>query len=122
MFPPSLAYVCGTLGGVIAAGVVAHATVDRSPGRWTWLIGWATPLSRHALSIYLLHHFVHVWPLWAYGAAIGDDMTAPWQVAMPPWASLALALVFMAAASVLFHWVDRRRIGSIEAAMRWLCD
>jgi uncharacterized membrane protein len=122
MFPPSLTYVCGTLGGVILAGLAAHATVDRRPERWRCLIGWATPLSRHALSLYLLHHVVHIWPLWAYGAATGDDMTAPWQMAMPPWASLGLGLGFMAAASVLFHWVDRHRIPSIEALMRWVCD
>lgn len=65
---------------------------------------------------------MHVWPLWAYGAATGDDATALWQIAMPPWASLGLALVFMALAAVLFRWMDHRRIPSIETLMRWLCD
>ena len=122
MFPPSLAYVLGTLGGIVLIGTLAHATIDRHPDRWQWLAAWATPLSRHALSAYLLHHVVHVWPLWAYGAATGDDPTALWQIAMPPWASLALALAFMALAAVLFRWMEHRGIPSVETLMRWLCD
>ena len=122
MFPPSLAYVCGTLGGVVLVGTAAHAGLDSHPDRWRWLMNWATPLSRHALSIYILHHVAHVWPLWAYGAATNADMTALWQVAMPPWESLGWAVAFMAAASVLFHWMDRHRLPSVEMLMRWLCD
>ncbi len=122
MFPPSLAYLLGTIGGVVVAGTAAHATIDRDPDRWQWLINWATPLSRHALSVYLLHHIVHVWPLWAYGAATGADPTAHWQIALHPSTSLGLAIAFMAAASLLFHWMERRRVASVETLMRWLCD
>lgn len=122
MFPASLAYVLGTSGGVVLAGTLAHALVDPRPDRWRWLIGWTQPLSRHALSAYLLHHAIHLWPLWAYGGFSGGEITAAWQLAMPPAASLGLALVFMAAAAVLFRWMDRHRIASVESLMRWLCD
>lgn len=122
MFPPSTAYVAGTLGVVMIGTSYLHRIVDGDSGRWRWLLKWATPLSRHALSMYLLHHVIHVWPLWAWGAATAGEATALWQVAMPPAASLGLAAVFLVAAAILFRWLDQRRIPSVESLMRWVCD
>lgn len=122
MFPASTAYCLGTAGTVALAAASLHALLDGQPDRRAWLLDWATPLSRHALSMYLLHHVVHVWPLWVWGAATTGETTALWQVAMPPSASLALAAGFLVAAPIFFRWIDRRRIPSAESLMRWLCD
>jgi uncharacterized membrane protein len=122
MFPASTAYVSGTLGCMIAALAVLHRLLDGDPARCRWLVAWAGPLSRHSLSIYLLHHVAHVWPLWAAGLIAGGDASAFWQVAMPPAASLALALAFLLAAAVVCRWADGRRLPTAESLMRWLCD
>jgi hypothetical protein len=72
--------------------------------------------------MYLLHHVVHVWPLWAWGAATSGATTALWQAAMPPAASLTLAAGFLVTAAWLFRWIDQRRAPSAESLMRWVCD
>ncbi len=122
MFPASTAYCVGTLGTVTLAAALLHPLLDGERDRWAWLLQWATPLSRHALSIYLLHHVVHIWPLWAWGAATSGEMTGLWQVAMPPAAALGLAAAFLVVAAILFRWIDRQRMPSAESLMRWVCD
>jgi uncharacterized membrane protein len=122
MFPASTAYVLGTLGGVSLAIAALHWWIDGQSGRWPTLVAWATPLSRHALSIYLLHHAVHIWPLWLWSLATTGEPTALWQVALPPAVSLALAIVFLAVAAVLFRQIDRRRWPAAESLMRSWCD
>lgn len=119
MFPATTPYLLGTLGVAILAVTILKRLVDQ---RTTVVSTWAGAVSRHSLSIYLLHHAIHVWPLWAWGAAVHDDATALWQRALPAAASLGLAVVFLAGAAVLFRWMDRHRVPSIEALMRWLCD
>ena len=122
MFPPSTAYVLGTLGTVMLALAATHRLLDEHPGRGRLLMDWVAPLSRHALSIYLLHHAVHVWPLWAAGLATRGDASSLWQVAMPVGWAIGLAAVFLVAAAVLFRWVDRHGLPSPESLMRWVCD
>ena len=122
MFPPSTAYVLGTVGTVMLALAAAHRLLDERPGGGRLLMDWAGPLSRHALSIYLLHHAVHIWPLWAAGLATAGDPTALWQRALPVGWSIGLAGAFLVAAAVLFRWVDRRGLPTPELLMRWLCD
>jgi len=137
MFPASTAYVLGTLGGIVLALAALHRLLDGQPDdghfddrrwpdntapRWPGLVSWATPLSRHALSIYLVHHAVHVWPLWVWSLATTGEATSLWQVAMPPWASLGLAAAFLLMAAVLCRWADRHRAVTAESLMRWLCD
>ncbi|MFM7137934.1 MAG: heparan-alpha-glucosaminide N-acetyltransferase domain-containing protein [Planctomycetota bacterium] len=122
MFPASTAYVLGTLGVVTLALAGLHRLLDAGMPRYRGLVAWAAPLSRHSLSLYLAHHAVHVWPLWAAGLATGVDATALWQVAMPVGWALGLAVVFLVAAAVLCRWADRHRMPTAESMMRWLCD
>ena len=137
MFPASTAYVLGTLGGTTLALAALHRLLDGQPTRgqrpdgthergsayrWPGLIAWATPLSRFSLSIYLLHHAVHVWPLWIWSLATSGDATSLWQKAMPPSASLALAAAFLVVTAVLCRWADRHRVVTAESLMRGLCD
>jgi uncharacterized membrane protein len=122
MFPATTAYVLSTLGGVMLALVITHRLLDGDPTCGGWLMTWAAPLSRHALSVYLLHHLVHVWPLWAAGLVTTGEATSLWQMAMPVGWAIGLAAAFLVAAAVGFRWVDRHRLPSAESLMRWLCD
>lgn len=122
MFPASTAYVLGTLGGVVLALVGLHRLLDGARPRYRGLVAWAAPLSRHSLSIYLLHHAVHVWPLWAVGMATSGEPTALWQVAMPIGWALGLAAAFLVGAAVCCRWAERRGVPTVESLMRWICD
>jgi len=122
MFPPSTAYVLGTVGTVMLALAAAQRLLAERPERCRRLMDWAVPLSRYALSIYLLHHAVHLWPLWAAGLATTGEITSLWQRAMPVGWAIGLAGAFLAVAAVLFRWVDRRGLPTPEMLMRWLCD
>jgi uncharacterized membrane protein len=124
MFPASTAYVAGTLGGASLALGLLHRLVDGQPPRAGiagWLIAWVGPLGRHSLSIYLIHHAIHIWPLWAAGLATAGEPTALWQVAMPPVASLALAVAFLVVAVLACRWADGRRLPTAETVMRRVC-
>lgn len=119
MFPATTPYLLGTLGAAILALSLLHRLVDHHAGV---VATWAGAISRHSLSIYLLHHALHVWPLWIGGSVLHDDATALWQRALPATTSLGLAVAFLVCAAMLFRWMDRNRVPSIETLMRWLCD
>lgn len=121
MFPASTAYVLGTLGGVCLAVTVLHHLLDGEGAMSRRLATWATPLSRHSLSLYLLHHAVHVWPLWIYGAATTGAATTLWRNAMPAAASVILAVGFLVIAAVACREADRRKLPMAESLMRRLC-
>lgn len=132
MFPPSPSYLLGTLAaGFLLLGSL-HALVDMPtppaassrprvvlPPRIT---AYFNRISRHSLSIYLLHHVVHIWPLWVYGVATAGEPTAHWQSFMPAWAAAILALAFYAVCGPLFAWLDERGFPTAESVMRWVCD
>lgn len=123
MFPPTMAYLLGTIGIGIVALTLLHASVDTvSVAVNARLQAVCGTISRHSLSIYLLHHVVHVWPLWVYGLAFAGEPTAFWQTALPVGTAVLLALLFLASCYPLFAWVERRRLPTVESVMRWLCD
>lgn len=121
MFPASTAYVCGTLGLALVLLPLTHRALDggRACG---WPLRVAGTYSRYSLSIYVLHHVAHIWPLWIWGAWTADDLTVHWQRALPPSAALVLAAVFLAGVYPLLRWMDATGRRGIEGWMRWLCD
>lgn len=124
MFPASAEYVLGSLGIVISAFLIAHRFVDQQLGlgKESLIARVATTFSSHSFSIYLLHHVVHIWPLWIYGLSAGDDPTAYWMNAIPVTWALPLAIAFLVGSYFLFRWIDRNKFPSVESLMRWVCD
>ena len=121
MFPASTEYVFGTLGAVLLLLPLAHRFLDRGATD-AWPFRVARTFSRHSLTLYVLHHVVHVWPLWIWGAATGEDVTIHWQRAMPAPAALVLAAAFLVAVYPMLRWMDASGRRGIEGWMRWLCD
>ena len=124
MFPASPAYLTGTLGFTLVAFASCHRWIDGNP-RFSSsqpLLRLCSLFSRHSLSIYLLHHVIHLWPLWLYGIATGNEPTYFWRIAMPPSVSLPLACLFLVVSAILFRWIDRTGKPTLESLMRWLCD
>ena len=124
MFPATVEYVLCTLGFALLAFALTHRWIDLNPafprkGRAAAIAG---TFSRHSLSIYILHHVVHLWPLWIYGVAKGQEATYYWGKALPIQLSIALSVVFIIAAYFLFRWMDRTGRGGVEKWMRWICD
>lgn len=122
MFPATTAYVLGTLGAASLVLTLAHRLLDGDPSRCRWLVDWAGPLSRRSLTLYVVHHIVHVWPLWIAGLATTDDVDSLWKRALPASWSFGLAIAFLLAAAALCRRAERLRMPSLERFMRWICD
>lgn len=124
MFPASTEYVLGTLGFAIAAFVCAYRWIDLQPriGKSGWLARIPATYSTHSFTIYLLHHVVHLWPLWLYGLAYGTEPTQYWRAAVSVSWSWQLACGFLVLCYALLRWMEHMRTPSMESAMRWLCD
>ncbi len=124
MFPASIEYVVATIGLALFSFGIVHQLVDRIPGtakNQTWL-DIAKTFSRYSLTIYVLHHLVHLWPLWIYGVMSGEDPTYYWKQAMPLSYSLALGVLFLVVCYFALRKIGPDRRLGIEGWMRWLCD
>jgi uncharacterized membrane protein len=122
MFPPTTAYVLGTIGGAILLGSLLHRLLDSRAAAPGPLLRIAGAMSRHSLSLYVLHHVAHVWPLWLVGFVARGDADAYWQVAMPASAAIAWAVAFLCLAAWLAERMDRPGVPSAESLLRWLCE
>ncbi len=129
MFPASTRYLLGTLAGTLASVAILHRLVDLRPdcgaGDHQSTTGAAhicRVLSRHSLSLYLLHHAVHIWPLWIYGLATTGEPTSHWQTLLPLPVAVALACLFCLLCVPLFLAADRHKWPTVESLMRWVAD
>ncbi|MFM9118280.1 MAG: heparan-alpha-glucosaminide N-acetyltransferase domain-containing protein [Planctomycetota bacterium] len=123
MFPPSLIYQLGTLGVALTALSLLPLLTDRpQTDPQSWHAQWAKTFSSHSLTIYLLHHVVHLWPLWIWGSIVGDDATAYWQQATSKPIAALIGLIFLIVCYLGLRWWERRNWPTIESWMRWLCD
>ncbi len=124
MFPTSVEYMLGTLGIAITAFALLHRWVDATGSipADSKLARIFTTFGPRALSIYVLHHLVHIWPLWIYGLVTGPEPTVHWQKALPTAVSWPLAFVFLVLCYGLLRWMERTGKPGMETLMRWLCD
>ena len=128
MFPASTRYLLSVLSGGIGGLFLLHALVDLRPaseGERRQSLSAALicrVISRHSLSLYLLHHVVHIWPLWVYGLATTGEPTSHWQTLMPAPAAAGLAVLFCAGSVPLFLLIDHRGWPTVETMMRWVAD
>jgi peptidoglycan/LPS O-acetylase OafA/YrhL len=124
MFPASPEYLAGILGGVLLGFAVCLWLVDGCGllRRVPWFLWFVQLLSKYSLSIYVLHHVVHLWPLWLYGVWKGQEPTHYWQQAMPWEYALALVPVYFLASTFFFWWMDATKRSSLETALRWFSE
>jgi len=129
MFPPSAEYVLATSGfGVFGfcSGFLwlDHTKPDQTQpiARFQTLRSLAATLSRYSLSAYILHHVVHVWPLWVYAVSTGQETTVYWQQATTVPVALVLSCIYFLLSFALFRWMEKNDHPAVESAMRWVCD
>ena len=124
MFPPSPAYVIGMLGITLLVFAVCRWALD-PPACWPfppWISRICETFSQHSLSLYLLHHIAHLWPLWLYSALRGEATTGLWQQATSTELAVAWAVAFLFCAYGLLRWLDRVGGPTAESVLRWICD
>ena len=128
MFPASSSYLLGAIGVSTFSLFTLHRIVDQKPDEKNYsppfriLAKWFRVVSKHSLSIYLIHHMIHLWPLWFYGLMTAGEPTAHWQNFMPVVFSTILALFFCALVVPAFLIIDKYRLPTIESVMRWIGD
>ena len=124
MFPPTIEYVTATIGWALLLFGFFHRWVDDNPRvlRHKHLLDIAKVFSLYSLTIYVLHHVVHLWPLWIYGVVNGQEPTHYWRQAMPMNWSMPLAVLFLVCCYAWFRWMGTEERRGIESTMRWLCD
>ena len=128
MFPASTSYLLRAIGLSTLSLCVLYFVVDKKRNEKTYsrtyrkLIHSFGVISKHSLSIYLLHHAIHLWPLWMYGLLTAGEPTAHWQKLTPVFLSTALALLFCAVCVPAFLIIDKYRVPTVESVMRWIGD
>ena len=124
MFPPTIEYVVATIGMCLFLLGVTHQWIDRNPAalRFRGLLNVAKTFSRYSLTLYVLHHVIHLWPMWIYGVAMGTEPTYFWQQVQPTTTALLLACAFLLICyGVLQRLGPDQKVG-LESWMHWLCD
>jgi uncharacterized membrane protein len=122
-YPATPEFVSGTLGVALLYFAAAQRWLD-APGARSWprLEAVTGLYSRHAFTLYVLHHVAHLWPLWLFAHSRGEVPTSYWQKALGAGPAFALSLVFLVLCGPLLAWMERRRVRGIEGFMRWVCD
>jgi uncharacterized membrane protein len=125
MYPASTPYVLATLGFSLLSLALLHRWIDQAGGlsKDSALATFFRRYSYFALTAYLVHHAVHLWPLWAY--AIWKGKTDPEYFegsAMDTPLALLLALAFIVAFYFVAIALEHRRRYSFEGFMRWICE
>ena len=124
MFPPTTEYICGTLGMALLLFCLLHWRIDRAlqlTDRFG-VLRTAQAASRYTFSLYILHHLVHVWPLYGVAGVQGLEISTYWQNALPLSWAVGLAVAFLAITFTLLSRYGADRTWGMEACMRWLCD
>jgi hypothetical protein len=123
-YPASTTYVLGTLGLTLLGLWVLYRALDArqvSPGGAA--LAFLGRYSRFSLTTYVVHHAVHVWPLYLLAAwegrrdpfwYYGDAVSTP--------AALVLAVLFIVGFYGMLVVLDRNRAYSFEGALRWLSE
>jgi len=124
MFPATVEYVLATLGMAVTALALLHrfADVPGAISKDSALARIFSTFGPRALTVYVLHHMAHIWPLWIYGLVMRDEPTAYWRKALPFSLAWPLAFVFLVLCYFLLRWMERRGNRGMEGLMRWICD
>ena len=124
MFPPTIEYVLGTIGMSFLLFGLTHRWIDRNRLQVfpQGILDITKTFSRYSFTIYVLHHIVHLWPMWIYGYVTGHDATYYWGKAMGLFWSMPLAVSFLVICYFAMRRIGPDRRLGIEGWMRWLCD
>lgn len=124
MFPPSVEYMTGMIGVEMVVFCLAIWWIDQKQklSRYPRMLGFCQIMSRYSFSAYIIHHLLHVWPLWVVGYFSTNPTIYYWRLAMSwEWAML-LIIPCIALMYWFFCWIDRRQIPLFETWLRRYSD
>ncbi|MFN7843016.1 MAG: heparan-alpha-glucosaminide N-acetyltransferase domain-containing protein [Pirellula sp.] len=123
MFPPTIEYVMATIGMASLLFGLTHIWIDRNRTRFftDGMLDITKTFSQYSFTIYVVHHMVHLWPLWIYGYIMEHEKYY-WQEAMGLGWSMPLAVLFLVVCYFVLRRIGPDRRLGIEGWMRWLCD
>lgn len=112
-YPASTSFVLATLGAILLALWALHLLLDRPGPAPRRGLGFFRRYSRYALTTYVVHHAVHIWPLlltaWAQGHTAAGDQWLYYGDAMGVVPAVGLAAAFVAGFYLILIWWDRRQ-------------
>ncbi len=118
-YPASAKFVLGVLGFILLAFWLLYRILDEKDMAYGAAMRFLRRYSAFSLSVYVIHHVVHVWPL--YVAALAQEKSDIWyfyQSATDPPVALALACVFVLVFYPALGWWEGRRRWSLEGLLR----
>ena len=121
-YPASVTYAVGMIGGMLVSLWALHEILDRERVRVPRLAReFFEQYSRFSLSLYEVHHFVHLVPLFVCGTLFRNDRWGLYGAAMSTTTALVLAAVFILLSFGFQLWVPAPwKKCSIEHLMRSL--
>jgi uncharacterized membrane protein len=124
-YPASTMYILAVLGITLLSWWILYLGLDRNQrisGNGPVLMFFRR-YGGFALTAYVVHHVVHLWPLWLYAMWMGKRKLRFYECkAMDTLTSLMLAAAFIAVFYLLLIFLDRRKKYSLESWMRWICE
>lgn len=113
-YPASTTYLLVALGGALIAFAALWLLLDadqHSRARFHWERAPLFPVvqrySRYSLSVYVIHHSIHLWPVYLAGWLYMGDRWYFYENAMPIWAALAFWGIFVLAFGYVSALWDR---------------
>jgi hypothetical protein len=124
-YPATTVYILATLGGTLVCLWALNWAIDlneRVTGSGV-ILSFFRRYSYFALTAYVVHLAVHIWPLWIL-ATLEQQTSTQFYVgnAMNTAMALAAAGIFVVVFYVFTIFLERHRRYSLEAFMRWCCD
>jgi uncharacterized membrane protein len=124
-YPASTTFILGVLGINLLLLWTLHCLIDQNKsitGKGP-IFSFFRRFSFFSLTVYLVHHVVHIWPLRLYALWMGDsDLRAYEGWIMNTGTALALVAVFVAAIYPVLIFLERHKKYSFEHLLRWFCE
>ena len=122
-YPAITTFVLGALGMTFLGLWVLYRVLDAGPARTNGKsLTFFRRYSRLSLTTYVIHHAIHLWPLYLLAALRGkQDLSHYYGRAVSVPMALMLAVTFIVAFyPILIAWENRRH--SLEWLLRWLSE
>lgn len=123
-YPASTTFTFGTLGVTLLGLWVLYRGLDsREILPEGAVLSFFRRYSRFSLTIYIVHHVAHLWPLYLLATWKGEhEPSSYYRKAVSTPMAFMLALLFVAGFYVVLVVLERRSKNSFEVFLRWLSE
>jgi uncharacterized membrane protein len=115
-YPATTTFVLGSLGITIVFFWVLHRLFDFRQASGDWLIFFRR-YSRFSLTTYVIHHAIHLWPLWLAGILLHNEKMYYYANITTPIIGLILAVAFIIFFYIVLIFWDRSKY---KYSLEWI--